>query len=104
MRCSGSADPARAWPQRPALVAPAQGVRLDWRDFDAAVTRLARNETAANAKFPPERIGRLLRLLIPLQALLGFAAVHRFPANLVGLLLLPLLPLHGRWSRRFPPS
>ena len=72
--------------------------------YIAAVTRLARNETAANAKFPPERIGQLLRLLIPLQALLGFAAVHRFPANLLALALLPLLPLHRRLAARFPPS
>ena len=72
--------------------------------YIAAVTRLARNETAPGSTFPPERIGKLLRLLIPLQALLGVAAVHRFPANLLGLLLLPLLSLHRRLSARFPPS
>ena len=72
--------------------------------YIAAVTRLARNETAAGAKFPPARIGRLLGLLIPLQALLGVAAVHRFPANLLALALLPLLPLHRRLAARFPPS
>ena len=72
--------------------------------YIAAVTRLARNETAPGAKFPPERIGQLLRLLIPLQALLGVAAVHRFPANLLALALLPLLPLHRRLAARFPPS
>lgn len=72
--------------------------------YIAAVTRLARNETAPGAKFPPARIGRLLRLLIPLQALLGVAAVHRFPANLLALALLPLLPLHRRLAARFPPS
>ena len=72
--------------------------------YIAAVTRLARNETAPDAKFPPERIGQLLRLLIPLQALLGVVAVHRFPANLLALALLPLLPLHRRLAARFPPS
>lgn len=72
--------------------------------YIAAVTRLARNETAPDAKLPPERIGQLLRLLIPLQALLGIAAIHRFPANLLALALLPLLPLHRRLAARFPPS
>ena len=72
--------------------------------YVAAVTHLARNETAPGAKFPPARIGRLLRLLIPLQAFLGVAAVHRFPANLLALALLPLLPLHRRLAARFPPS
>ncbi|MBP6216035.1 MAG: AMP-binding protein [Luteimonas sp.] len=47
---------ARAWPQRPALVAPAQGVRLDWRDFDAAVTRLAAGLHALGLR-RGERIG-----------------------------------------------
>ena len=32
---------ARTWPEQPALVVPAQDVRLDWRGFDVAVTRLA---------------------------------------------------------------
>ncbi|MDG2527002.1 AMP-binding protein [Stenotrophomonas sp. HITSZ_GD] len=32
---------ARQWPGRPALVAPAQGVRIDYSTLDAAVTRLA---------------------------------------------------------------
>lgn len=72
--------------------------------FIAAVTHLARNETQPGAKFNPAGIGKLLRLLIPLQALLGVAAVHRFPANLLALALLPLLPLHRRLSARFPPS
>jgi len=47
---------ARVWPQRPALVAPAQGVRLDWRDFDAAVTRLAAGLHALGLR-RGERIG-----------------------------------------------
>ena len=38
------------------------------------------------------------------QALLCVAAVHRFPANLLGLGLLPLLRLHRRLATRFPPS
>ena len=72
--------------------------------YIAAVTRLARDETQPGAAFPPARIGRLLRLLIPLQALLGVLAIHRFPANLLALALLPLLPLHRRLAARFPPS
>ena len=72
--------------------------------YVAVVTQLARNETRPGAKFPPQRIGQLLRLLIPLQALLGVAAIHRFPANLLALALLPLLKLHRRFSARFPPS
>ncbi len=72
--------------------------------YVAGVTRLARDETAPNAKFPPARIGQLLGLLIPLQALLGVAAVHRFPANLLALVLLPLAPLRRRLARRYPPS
>ena len=72
--------------------------------YVAAVTRLARREMEPGTKFPPARIGRLLRLLIPLQALLGVAAVHRFPANLLALALLSLLPLHRRLAARFPPS
>jgi len=72
--------------------------------YVAGVTRLARNETAPDAKFPPERIGRLLGLLIPLQALLGIAAIHRFPANLLALALLPLAPLRRRLAQRYPPS
>lgn len=72
--------------------------------FIAAVTHLARNETRPGAKFNPVRIGKLLGLLIPLQALLCVAAIHRFPANLLGLALLPLLALHRKLSARFPPS
>ena len=82
----------------PALAAVLLGLYI------AAVTHLARGEARPGARFTPARIGRLLGLLIPLQALLGLAAVHRFPANLLGLLLLPLLPLHRRLARRFPPS
>ena len=72
--------------------------------YIAAVTHLARTETQPGARFTPAHIGRLLRLLIPLQALLCVAALHRFPANLLGLALLPLLPLHRRLASRFPPS
>ena len=72
--------------------------------YIAVVTRLARGETEPGAAFPPRRIGKLLGLLIPLQALLCVAAIHRFPFNLLGLALLPLLPLHRRLSERFPPS
>ena len=72
--------------------------------YIAAVTRLARDEARPDARFTPAFIGRLLGLLIPLQALLAVAAVHRFPANLLGLALLPLLPLHRRLAARFPPS
>lgn len=72
--------------------------------YVGVVTQLARNETAPGTKFPPERIGKLLGLLIPLQALLGVLAVHRFPANLLALALLPLQKLHGWLARRFSPS
>jgi 4-hydroxybenzoate polyprenyltransferase len=72
--------------------------------YIAGVTHLARNETRPGATFTPRHIGKLLRLLIPLQALLCVAAVHRFPANLLGLALLPLLKLHRRLSGRFSPS
>ena len=72
--------------------------------YVAVVTRLARGETQPGTQFPPERIGKLLGLLIPLQALLGVAAVHRFPFNLLALLLLPLMQLHRRLAVRFPPS
>lgn len=72
--------------------------------YIATVSHLAQRETHPNATHPPVSIGRLLRMLIPLQAFLAVAALHRFPANLLGLLLLPLLPLHRRLSVRFPPS
>jgi 4-hydroxybenzoate polyprenyltransferase len=72
--------------------------------YIAGVTHLARNEAKPGATITPARIGRLLGLLIPLQALLCVAAVHRFPANLLGLALLPLLRLHRRLAARFPPS
>ncbi len=72
--------------------------------YIGAVTHLARREMEPGTKFPPERIGKLLGLLIPLQALLGVLAVHRFPANLLALALLPLQKLHHQLARRFPPS
>ena len=72
--------------------------------YVAGVTHLARNETKPDANFTPLQVGRLLRMLIPLQSLLCVAAIHRFPANLLGLALLPLLRFHRRLSARFPPS
>jgi 4-hydroxybenzoate polyprenyltransferase len=84
----------------PAPIAGALALGL----YIAAVTHLARNEAKPGARFTPRHIARLLRLLIPLQALLCLAAIHHFPANLLGLALLPLLPLHQRLSRTFPPS
>lgn len=72
--------------------------------YVAVVTHLARNETKPGAKITPRHVARLLRLLIPLQALLCLAAVHHYPANLLGLALLLLLPLHRRLADRFPPS
>jgi len=72
--------------------------------YIAVVTHLARQEARPNATFKPEHIGKLLQMLIPLQALFCLGAIHRFPANLLGLLLLPLLALHRRLSSRFPPS
>ena len=68
------------------------------------VTHLARQETLPGTRFPPQRIARLLRLLLPLQALFCIAAIHRFPANLLGLALLPLSRLHRRLSTNYPPS
>ena len=72
--------------------------------YIAIVTHLARHETRPGARFTPRHIGRLLRMLIPLQALLCLAAIEHFPVNLLGLLLLLLLPVHQRLSRRFAPS
>ncbi len=72
--------------------------------YVAAVTHLARNEARPGGRITPRHIGRLLQMLIPLQALFCIGAIHRFPANLLGLLLLPLMPLHRRLSSRFPPS
>ena len=72
--------------------------------YVAAVTHLARNEARPGGRITPRHIGRLLQMLIPLQALFCIGAIHRFPANLLGLLLLPLIPLHRRLSSRFPPS
>jgi 4-hydroxybenzoate polyprenyltransferase len=72
--------------------------------YIAAVTHLARNEARPGARITPRHIGRLLQMLIPIQALFCVLAIHRFPANLLGLLLLPLMPLHHRLSSRFPPS
>ena len=72
--------------------------------YIASVSFLARNEASPDAHIKPHHIGNLLRWLIPLQAMLCLSALHRFPANLLGLLLLPLLPLHRRWSKHFSPS
>jgi 4-hydroxybenzoate polyprenyltransferase len=84
----------------PAPIAGALVVGL----YVAVVTHFARNEAKPGTRITPRHIARLLRLLIPLQALLCLAAVHHFPVNLLGLVLLPLLPLHQLLSRRFPPS
>jgi len=72
--------------------------------YIAGVTHLAHKEALPNASFKPEQIGKLLQLLIPLQTLFCLGAIHRFPANLLGLLLLPLMRFHRRLSSRFPPS
>ncbi|NLB64901.1 MAG: UbiA family prenyltransferase [Lentisphaerae bacterium] len=72
--------------------------------YIATVTQLARGEARPGARFTPRHIGQLLRMLIPLQTLLCLAAFPQFPRNLLGLLLLALLPLHRRLSRRYPPS
>ena len=47
---------ASTWPQRPALVVPAQGVKLTWREFDDEVTRLAAGLLALGLA-PGDRIG-----------------------------------------------
>src|SRR5678815_579856 len=47
---------AVTWPQRPAIVVPAQGVRLTWREFDNEVTRLAAGLLAMGLA-PGDRIG-----------------------------------------------
>ena len=96
----GAAAAYEGVPTAPAPVAAAIGLGL----YIAVVTHLARNETRPGARFTPAYIARLLRLLIPIQALLCVAAIHRFPANLLGLALLPLLRVHRRWAARFPPS
>jgi 4-hydroxybenzoate polyprenyltransferase len=72
--------------------------------YVAAVTQLARRETRPDSPIQPRHVAVLLRLLLPLQALLCLAAVHRFPANLLGLALLPLVPWHRSLAKRFPPS
>lgn len=72
--------------------------------YIAGITHLARTETQPGTAYPPELIGRFLRLLIPLQALLCVLAIHRFPANLLGLVLLPCLKLHRRLAASYPPS
>lgn len=96
----GAAAASDGWPSTPYPWVSAVLLGL----YIAVVTHLARNETKPDAKYTPAQIGRLLRMLIPLQALLGVAAVHRFPANLLALALLPLLPLHRHLAARFPPS
>ena len=72
--------------------------------YVALVAHLARNEARPDAKVSPRHVGFLLRMLIPLQSTLCLAAFHRFPANLLALALLPLLPLHRRLSQKYPPS
>ncbi|MCD7097379.1 AMP-binding protein [Stenotrophomonas sp. MMGLT7] len=47
---------AGRWPKQPALVAPAQGVRMDYAQLDEAVTRLAAGLLALGLE-PGERIG-----------------------------------------------
>ena len=72
--------------------------------YVAGVTQLARREAEPGARIRPGHVATLLRLLLPLQALLCLAAVHRFPANLLGLALPPLWWAHRRLSARHPPS
>jgi 4-hydroxybenzoate polyprenyltransferase len=72
--------------------------------YIAIVTHLARHEARPGARFTPRHITVLLRMLIPLQVLLCLAAVEHFPVNLLGLLLLLLVPVHQRLSRHFAPS
>ncbi len=86
------------------LVPGAWGGALAVGTYVACITHLARTETQPDTAYPPSLIGRLLRLLIPLQALLCVLAIHRFPANLLGLVLLPILKLHRRLAAGFPPS
>ena len=47
---------AGRWPKQPALVVPAQGVRMDYAQLDAAVTRLAAGLLALGLE-PGDRIG-----------------------------------------------
>ncbi|WP_024890575.1 AMP-binding protein [Luteimonas huabeiensis] len=47
---------ARTWPDRPALVVPPQGVRMDWRALDRAVSRLAAGLLALGLS-PGDRVG-----------------------------------------------
>ena len=96
----GAAAAAKGSYLAPAPLAAALALGL----YIGAITYLARNETKPGAKFTPHRIGQWLGMLIPLQALFCTLAAHRFPANLLGLALLPLLPLHRRLAARYPPS
>ncbi len=72
--------------------------------YIAVVTHLARRETEPGSKYPPPFIGKLLGLLIPLQAMLCVLSIHRFPANLLGLALLPGMRTRRRLSSQYLPS
>lgn len=93
---AAGAGGAAAW--APLLAAILLGIYI------AIVTHLARRETEPGSKYPPRFIGKLLGLLIPLQALLCVLSIHRFPANLLGLGLLPLLHTHRQLSSQYSAS
>lgn len=72
--------------------------------YIAVVTHLARRETEPGTKHPPPVIGKLLGVMIPLQALLCVLSIHRFPENLLGLVLFPGIRLYRHLSSQYPPS
>ncbi|QWF15408.1 AMP-binding protein [Lysobacter capsici] len=77
---------AASWPEREALVVPPQGVRLNWREFDAAVDRLAAGLLKLGLA-PGDRIG-VWSLNRAEWVLLQFASAR------VGLILVNINPAY----------
>jgi len=77
---------AATWPEREALVVPPQGVRLNWREFDAAVDRLAAGLLTLGLA-PGDRIG-VWSLNRAEWVLLQFASAR------VGLILVNINPAY----------
>ncbi|MBW8810143.1 MAG: AMP-binding protein [Lysobacter sp.] len=77
---------AASWPEREALVVPPQGVRLNWREFDAAVDRLAAGLLELGLA-PGDRIG-VWSLNRAEWVLLQFASAR------VGLILVNINPAY----------
>jgi fatty-acyl-CoA synthase len=77
---------AATWPERDALVVPPQGVRMNWREFDAAVDRLAAGLLKLGLA-PGDRIG-VWSLNRAEWVLLQFASAR------VGLILVNINPAY----------